>query len=293
MELKLSQEFLTENDCYQAGRKIVPKGIMVHSTGVAQPDPQVFIRRWNKPGVEVCVHAFVARDEVIQTLPWNWRGWHAGSGKNGSANNTHISFECCEPAGHTYQNGKMVGYDVEKNEAYFQDIYRNAVELSAMLCRQYRLDPMEPGVILDHAGGHALGIASNHSDVGQWWPLHRKTMDDFRRAVRDAMRGGEETVTQEQFDAMMADYLARRGREKPSDWSENARPLGGGGRTGLRGQRWDALSGLHHPGGDHPVPLPLPAGDGREAITEKEPPPPEEPAEGASGHGVAQALQSP
>ena len=50
MELKLSQEFLTENDCYQAGRKIVPKGIMVHSTGVAQPDPQVFIRRWNKPG---------------------------------------------------------------------------------------------------------------------------------------------------------------------------------------------------------------------------------------------------
>ena len=50
----------------------------------------------------------------------------------------------------------MVGYDVEKNEAYFQDIYRNAVELSAMLCRQYRLDPMEPGVILDHAGGHAL-----------------------------------------------------------------------------------------------------------------------------------------
>ena len=38
MELKLSQEFLTENDCYQAGRKIVPKGIMVHSTGVAQPE---------------------------------------------------------------------------------------------------------------------------------------------------------------------------------------------------------------------------------------------------------------
>ena len=66
MELKLSQEFLTENDCYQAGRKIVPKGIMVHSTGVAQPDPQVFIRRWNKPGVEVCVHAFVAREVRVK-----------------------------------------------------------------------------------------------------------------------------------------------------------------------------------------------------------------------------------
>ena len=48
MELDLTQQFLTENDCYQAGRTIVPKGIMVHSTGVAQPDPEVFIRRWNK-----------------------------------------------------------------------------------------------------------------------------------------------------------------------------------------------------------------------------------------------------
>ena len=235
--MNLHKLIFTNNACYKAGRRITPKGIMVHSTGANNPWLKRYVgpddgllgknqynNHWNQSmDREVCVHAFVARDEVIQTLPWNWRGWHAGSGKNGSANNTHISFECCEPAGHTYQNGKMVGYDVEKNEAYFQDIYRNAVELSAMLCRQYRLDPMEPGVILDHAGGHALGIASNHSDVGQWWPLHGKTMDDFRRAVRDAMRGGEETVTQEQFDAMMADYLARRGREKPSDWSENAR----------------------------------------------------------------------
>lgn len=69
MELDLTQQFLTENDCYQAGRTIVPKGIMVHSTGVAQPDPEVFIRRWNKPGVEKCVHAFVARTEPFRHCP--------------------------------------------------------------------------------------------------------------------------------------------------------------------------------------------------------------------------------
>lgn len=70
----------------------------------------------------------------------------------------------------------MVGYDVEKNEAYFQDIYRNAVELSAMLCRQYRLGPHGAGRDPGPApGGHALGIASNHSVWGQWWPLHGKT----------------------------------------------------------------------------------------------------------------------
>ena len=32
MELELTQQLLTENDCYKAGRHIVPKGVMVHST---------------------------------------------------------------------------------------------------------------------------------------------------------------------------------------------------------------------------------------------------------------------
>ena len=115
--MELEQQFLTDNDCYQAGRTITPKGVMVHSTGVAQPDPEVFVRRWNRSGVEKCVHAFVGRERVIQTLPWTMRGWHAGTGTTGrSANNTHISFECCEPAGHTYEGGTMIGYDARSEE---------------------------------------------------------------------------------------------------------------------------------------------------------------------------------
>ena len=200
MELKLSQEFLTENDCYQAGRKIVPKGIMVHSTGVAQPDPQVFIRRWNKPGVEVCVHAFVARDEVIQTLPWNWRGWHAGSGKNGSANNTHISFEICE--------------DGLKDRNYFDLVYREAVELTAYLCREYGLDPLEDGVVICHQEGARRGIASNHADVLHWFPMHGMTMDDFRADVAQEMEA--ETVTYEQWLEYMERYRREMAAEKPA-----------------------------------------------------------------------------
>ena len=228
MELDLTQQFLTENDCYQAGRTIVPKGIMVHSTGVAQPDPEVFIRRWNKPGVEKCVHAFVARDRAIQTLPWIIRGWHAGTGTSGrSANNTHISFECCEPAGHTYRGGEMVGYDVAANQAYFDDIYHNAVQLTALLCRQYSLDPLEPGVVICHAEGYDLGIASQHGDVLQWWPKHGVTMDQFRQDVAEAMltdgEHEEEPMTQEQFDRMMDAYLAKRARWSPSDWLAQAR----------------------------------------------------------------------
>lgn len=222
MELDIRQQILTENDCYKIGRTIKPQGVMVHSTGVAQPDPEVFVRRWNKPDVAKCVHAFVGREQIIQTLPWTMRGWHAG----GSANNTHISFECCEPAGHTYQGGTMVGYDAEANQSYFEDVYRNAVQLTAMLCGRFGLDPERPGVVICHAEGHDLGVASNHSDVLQWWPRHGVTMDQFRRDVALAMENHseeEDDMTQERFDELMDSYLARRAQLEPGEWSAPAR----------------------------------------------------------------------
>ena len=161
---------------------------------------------------------------IVQTLPWNWRGWHAGRGTLGSANNTHISFECCEPAGHTYQGGTMIGYDPEKNQRYFEKIYENAVDLCAKLCRDYALDPLEPGVVLCHAEGFRQGIASNHADVLHWWPRHGVDMDDFRRAIRDRLEEKEEdAVTQEQFNAMLEEALRQREQLPPSGWSQAAR----------------------------------------------------------------------
>ncbi len=224
--MELETQFLTENDCYQIGQTIRPQGVMVHSTGVAQPDPEVFVRRWNKPDVEKCVHAFVGRERTIQTLPWTMRGWHAGTGTTGrSANNTHISFECCEPAGHTYQGGEMVGYDVQANRPYFNALYQNAVRLTAMLCRQFGLNPLEPGVVICHAEGYDLGVASNHGDVLQWWPKHGVTMDQFRRDTARAMEDNDEEddMTQERFNELMDGYLARRALLGPSEWSAPAR----------------------------------------------------------------------
>ena len=117
----------------------------------------------------------------------------------------------------------MIGYDVEKNEAYFRAIYQNAVALCADLCRQFGLDPMKPGVVICHAEGSKLGIASNHADVLHWWPKHGVTMDDFRAAVKAAMEEEAENVTQQQFNAMMAEYLKQMGTAAPADWSQQAR----------------------------------------------------------------------
>ena len=145
------------------------------------------------------------RVAAVQTLPWVRRGWHAG----GKANNTHISFEICE--------------DGLNDPHYFAEVYQEAVELTAHLCELYGLDPLEPGVILCHSEGHKLGIASNHGDVEHWFPKFGKTMDDFRADVAAELKEGEEDMTQEQFDAMMDDWLVRRGAELPAPWSEQER----------------------------------------------------------------------
>lgn len=178
---------MTNNDCYQAGRKIIPKGIMLHSTAVPGVRAADWFSRWNKSykardiNRQVCVHAFVDDREVYQYLPWDYRGWHAG----GKANDTHIGLEICEPAGFSYVgDSTMVGYDAAKQEAYFRKAWRNTVDLCAMLCEKYQLNETH---IICHAEGYKKGIASNHADVMHWFPKHGENMDTFRSAVKEAL----------------------------------------------------------------------------------------------------------
>ena len=215
--MTLYQQILTQNDCYKAGRTIVPKGVMVHSTGANNPRVARYVpgndilgwntgnNDWDRPGLTKCVHAFLGKIAdgsiaTVQTLPWNCRGWHAG----GAANNTHISFEICE--------------DGLTDASYFNAVYREAVELTAYLCGEYGLDPLADGVIICHQEGYRRGVASNHADVLHWFPIHGKSMDDFRADVAQEMEENKD-VTQEQFDAMMNDWLARRAALPASDWA--------------------------------------------------------------------------
>lgn len=186
--MNLTVNYMTRNDCYTIGRKIISSGIMVHSTATPGVMAADWFSRWNKSydkgeiARQVCVHAFVDDKEVCQYLPWNHRGWHAG----GVANNTHIGFEICEPPGFAYaKNGyTMVGYDVAKQEAYFRAAWDNAVELCAMLCKMYGLNETH---IICHSEGYRKGVASKSADVMHWFPKHGESMDTFRAAVRAAL----------------------------------------------------------------------------------------------------------
>ena len=67
--MRLETRFLTNNPCYKTNRDIEVRGLMLHSVGVNQPDPMVFIRSWDKPDYDrACVHGFMAGDAYI-TLP--------------------------------------------------------------------------------------------------------------------------------------------------------------------------------------------------------------------------------
>ena len=227
--MNLHQRILTYNDCYLKGQTIRPIGVMVHSTGANNPNLSRYVgpddgllgqnpnnNHWNMSGVGACVHAFIGRlaDGSIasyQTLPWNWRGWHCGSGRNGSANNTHISFEICED-----------GLD---DPEYFQAVYQEAVELTAHLCELYGLDPLEDGVVICHSEGYRRGVASNHGDVMHWFPKFGKNMDGFRADVSRELKGDEDDMTQEQFNQMMTEYERTKNPvpdNTPADWEAPA-----------------------------------------------------------------------
>lgn len=220
--MRLQQQILSKNACYQAGRTIQVKGVMVHSTGANNPKVSRYVpgddemgrntngTHWDRPGLEKCVHAFIGKFAdggvgTVQTLPWDRRGWHCASGSKGSANNTHIGFEICE--------------DALTDSAYFQAVYQEAAELTAMLCRQFGLDPLADGVVICHKEGYQRGIASNHGDVLHWFPKFGKSMDDFRSDVAQAMKG-EETMTYEQWKEYMDRYVKEQGQLPASDWAK-------------------------------------------------------------------------
>lgn len=232
--MNLFQCILTANDCYKKGETIKPKGFLLHSTGANNPNLKRYVQplktdgnysaliaklgtnnngnHWNRTDLDVCVHGFIGKlangsIATVQTLPWNYRGWHAGKGSKGSANNTHIGIEICE--------------DGLSDKTYFNKVYQEAVDVVAYLCKQYGWDPLADGVIICHSEAYKRGIGSNHGDVMHWFPKHGKSMDTFRADVADKLAvktGTAKTLYRVQVGAFSnkanADKLAKELKAK-------------------------------------------------------------------------------
>ena len=179
------------DDRYTTFQRRGPLGLVLHSVGCAQPSAEVFVKKWNSTSYDrACVHAFIDANTgtVYQCMPWNFRAWHVG----GSANNTHIGVEMCEPSAIKYTTGaKFTIKDKEKAFKQCETSYKSAVELFAMLCNKYKLDPLKDGVILSHNECGKRGIGSGHVDPEHLWSGLGigYTMDGFRSDVKKAMSG--------------------------------------------------------------------------------------------------------
>ena len=233
--MTVRQQMAVRNDCYRRTQAEMgkapadrdsryaryyqgPRGVMVHSTGANNPNLRRYVQPddgilgvnpndndWNRPGLDVAVHAFIGLTQTgdvaaYQILPWEYRAWHCG----GDANDTHVSFEICE--------------DALNDRAYLDQTYQVAMELTAELCRKFGLDPLAPGVVIDHAEGAELGIASNHADVDHWWSRFGVTMDDFRAGVAQLLQKEEEpSMTREEVTQMVKQALGedRKARTFP------------------------------------------------------------------------------
>ena len=190
--MEIRKCILTKNNCYKSAKKMKPIGIMVHSTGAnnpklsryVQPDDGIlgtnkYNNHWNQPkpdGRSVCTHAFIGKDKngkvrTYQTLPFDYVGWHSGSGKNGSANTLgYIGFEICE--------------DNLNDKSYFNECYKQAISLCVELCKNYNIPVSN---IIGHYEGSQKGIASNHADPRHWFSKHNKTINDFRREIQELL----------------------------------------------------------------------------------------------------------
>lgn len=194
--LNIIKAHAVNNLCYIVAQKMIPQGIVVHSTGANNPNLKRYVdavdevgvnqysNHWNTAtpgGRKVCVHAFIGYDKnkevrVAEILPLNICSWGVGKGKKGSYNTSpaYIQFEICE--------------DNLTDKSYYQKAFAVAAEYCAELCQSYNI-----GVdnIVGHCEAYKKGYGSNHGDPEHWMNKFGETMDDFRKQVSEILKTNE------------------------------------------------------------------------------------------------------
>ena len=149
------EENIMNRDPYTLFYESGPKGIMLHSTRASLNSAQanVNLKNRKKEGkdVEDAVHAFIGPGEVVQCLPWGFRGVHGGI-----FDDTHLGIEMSQPDTIKFvekEDGSIImafKEEAKENKAKWKDTenfalesYHTAVKLCAFLCNQYGFKPRE------------------------------------------------------------------------------------------------------------------------------------------------------
>ena len=183
------EAYARNNGAFRAARPMPsgsPVGIIIHSTGVDNPNLRRYVNAPNICGnnpyrnyfdradSDVCPHAVIGLDKsgevrAAKLLPWNICCWGCGDGSKGSYNYNpaYIQIEIAE--------------DTLNDREYFNKAFGLAVQLCQRLLRNY--PSIKPENIISHHEAHLRGYASNHADCDHWLRKFGRDMDWFRALV--------------------------------------------------------------------------------------------------------------
>lgn len=146
---QITQKFIPHGNKNRPGYSMTPKFITIHNTenthlGADALNHAAFLN--GDPASGVSWH-FTADDKrIVQHLPLNENGWHAGDGKSGTGNRQSIGIEICE-----------------NRDGNFEQAVSNAIWLVAKLMREHNI-PI--GNVVPHK--HWSGKQCPHKLLGRW-----------------------------------------------------------------------------------------------------------------------------
>lgn len=209
------------------------KGFALHSVGVGQPDPLVFINSWDNPGYTGAgINGFIGADAVYITascmdFPGTVKRMPSLGKRAG--NDGYIGFEMTEPKDIKYigVGDKFQVLNLVKAQEFCAKTYENAVDFFAKLCLFHGKNPMTPGVIISHNEAGKQGIGSTHTDPEHLWKGLKLpyTMDGFRVAVWNRMNNKEDEIdmTKQELEKLIDERvmaILNGAGTKPSKWAE-------------------------------------------------------------------------
>ena len=116
MEYSITQSLMTNNPRYKNQTKRNKHAYMQHSTGAPGVKAKDLINRWNRNSAQAEVEFIIDETGIYQIMPIGIKTWHCG----GSANNTHVGCEICEPENARFidANWLALSYGSKNNTKY-------------------------------------------------------------------------------------------------------------------------------------------------------------------------------
>lgn len=188
MNYTIKQKFISKNRSYAA---LTAVGTVVHETSDPGATDENEYNYFNTGNRGASAHAFVDKDSITQTVPWNEQSWHAGP----TANTNFIGIELCH-------------YDDAES---FKEVWKRAVWLFAYVQAYIiKRTSITKYNLMSHAEVSEKWHETNHTDPISYFGSFGKTMDDFRNEVQSEINillGGKSQVD-ETPKALNSDILA-------------------------------------------------------------------------------------